>query len=131
MLALRGPDTMRLRAVAQALALGVCSGAVFWVFYRVFTVKFPLNFISPAYATIPLFGIPLGLAFARRTPALSRGATLALGAGLVLFAVSALAYKDKSVHYLLFGAYYDYPAPTSGWVTRGLIASVPLGIVPL
>lgn len=127
----RAHDTTRFRAAVQALALGMCSSALYWMFYRVFTAKFPLNFISPAYATIPLFGVPLGLVLARKLPTLSRGAAIALGAGLALFAVSALAYKDKSVHYLLFGAYYDYPAPTSGWVTRGLIASVPLGIVPL
>ena len=104
----------------------MCAGALWWTFYRVFTIKFPLNFISPTYATIPLFGIALGLALARRAPALSRRMVIVLGIGIALFVASTLAFKDKSVHYLLFGAYYDYPAPTSSWVTRGLIASLPV-----
>jgi hypothetical protein len=118
------------RAALQVLLLGMCSGALWWTFYRVFTIKFPLNFISPTYATIPLFGIPLGLVLARRAPALSRRVVTLLGLAIVLFVASTLAFKDKSVHYLLFGAYYDYPAPTSSWVTRGLIASLPLSMVP-
>jgi spermidine synthase len=127
---LRGSELGRLRAAVQALVLGLCSGALFWTFYRVFTIKFPLNFVSPIYASSPLFGIPLGLAWIQRAPRLSSRLTMLLGAGIALFAVSALGYKDKSVHYLLFGAYYDYPAPTSAWVTRGLVASVPLAMVP-
>ncbi|MBI3784764.1 MAG: hypothetical protein HY270_15330 [Deltaproteobacteria bacterium] len=130
MLDQRGSESVSRRAIVQALVLGLCSGALFWVFYRVFTVKFPLNFVSPIYSAVPLFGIPLGLALARRSPAPGLRATILMGVGIALFAVSALAYKDKSVHYLLFGAYYDYPAPTSAWVTRGLLASVPLAIVP-
>src|SRR5436190_22551851 len=110
-----------MSVVVQAAFLGLCSGALFWAFYRVFTVKFPLNFVNPIYASLPLFGIPLGLSFARRRPASSPRTAIVLGAGILLFVVSALAYKDKSVHYLLFGSYYDYPAPTSAWVTRGLI----------
>jgi spermidine synthase len=127
---LGGSDAARGRSAVQAVLLGLCAGALFWTFYRVVTVKFPLNFVSPIYATIPLFGIPFGLAWARRTPALTVRTALWLGAGITLFAVSALAYKDKSVHYLLFGSYYDYPAPTSAWVTRGLIASIPLSTLP-
>ncbi len=115
----------------RALLVGALSGAVYWSFYRVFTVKFPLNFISPTYGSLPLFGIPLGLALAQRRPTLGRAAAWWLAAGLFLFVVSALAYKDKSVHYLLFGAYYDYPAPTSTWITLGLLASVPLSMVPI
>lgn len=119
-----------LRSGAETILLGLCAAAAYWAFYRVFTIKFPLNFISPTYASIPLFGIPLGLSLGRRMPRLSPRAAALLAGGLVLFAVSALAYKDKSAHYLLFGAYYDYPQPTSAWVTRGLLASVPLSIVP-
>lgn len=118
------------RAALQALLLGMCAGALWWTFYRVFTIKFPLNFISPTYGTLPLFGIALGLVLAHRAPVLSRRLVILLGIGIALFVASTLAFKDKSVHYLLFGAYYDYPAPTSSWVTRGLIASLPLSMVP-
>jgi hypothetical protein len=114
----------------EAFLLGLCVAAAYWAFYRVFTIKFPLNFISPVYASIPLFGVPLGLALGWRAPKLSPRSAALLAGGLVLFTISALAYKDKSAHYLLFGAYYDYPQPTSAWVTRGLLASLPLSIVP-
>src|SRR5262249_41805648 len=118
MIGLGGGEPARNRAALQAFLLGLCSGALYWAFYRVFTVKFPLNFVSPIYSTIPLFGIPLGFCLARCGPTLSLRARTLLGAGIALFAVSTLAYKDQSVHYLLFGSYYDYPAPTSAWVIR-------------
>jgi hypothetical protein len=65
---LRSSEAARTRSAAQAVLLGLCSGALFWTFYRVFTIKFPLNFVSPIYLSIPLFGIPLGLVWAPRAP---------------------------------------------------------------
>ena len=97
---------------ALALLTGLTSGALFWSYYRVLTLKFPLDFINPSLMVTALLGLAFGVAAGLRPGAPRLRTELLLGAGLLAFGLGNILFKDASVHFLFGRIYYAFPRPT-------------------
>lgn len=97
---------------ALALLTGLTSGALFWSYYRVLTLKFPLDFINPSLMVTALLGLAFGVAAGLRPGPPRLRTELLLGAGLLAFGLGNILFKDASVHFLFGRIYYAFPRPT-------------------
>jgi len=117
--------------ILLAFLIGAVGGILFWVYFRISTAKFPINFIHPQLMVVALSGLAMGIASALKRPISGLRFELLMGIGLVIFTMSNFLHKDASVHFLLFSLYYKYPAPSRlFWVMTGHALALLLSPLP-
>jgi len=119
------------KKMALDLLAGLAAGALFWSYYRISTAKFPLNFLNIEIMVLALSGAVIGIASALKRTAIKFSLEVLLGLGLAAFAIGTLLFKDASIHFLFFGVYYEFPAPTKMfWILAGHVITAVCSPVP-